>query len=88
MLEPNASKAAKAEKAFLDLNFFPFPKVHTSSKTLSPPGVQEGFDPEDTGYDLVYIHDTSITLDNFRTSLSFTKKGGVVILNGTIREGR
>ena len=88
VLETNKSKAAKAEKAHLDLNFFPFPKVHTCPKTLSPPGAQEGYDPEECGYDLIYIHDTSVSLSNFRTSLSLMKQGGVMVLNGTVREGR
>lgn len=88
MLETSTTKAASAEKAYLDLNFFPFPKVHTDAKSLSPPGTQEGYDPEERGYDLAFVHDTSVTLENFKIALSATKKGSIVVLNGTVREGR
>ncbi|EJT50443.1 O-methyltransferase [Trichosporon asahii var. asahii CBS 2479] len=88
VLETSTTKAAKAEKAYLDLNFFPFPKVHTSASSLSPPGTQEGYDPEERGYDLAFVHDTSVTLENFKTALNATKKGGIIVLNGTVREGR
>lgn len=88
MLETSTTKASRAEKAYLDLNFFPFPKVHTDTKSLSPPGTQEGYDPEDRGYDLAFVHDTSVSLGNFKTALSMTRKGGIVVLNGTVREGR
>lgn len=88
VLEPNTTRAAKAEKAYVDLNLFPFPKVHTDAKSLSPPGVQEGYEAAECGYDLVFMHDMSISLDSFKKALNLTRKGGVVVLNGTVREGR
>lgn len=87
VIETNSAKASKAEKSYVDLNLFPFPKVYNDPGALSPPGKDDGQLPDDCGYDLVYVHDTSISLPSFQTALQLTRKGGVIVLHGTVRDG-
>ena len=91
-LEISEKHAAVASETFLDADLFPFPKIHIGPaldtlKTLSPPGSAEKL-PE-AGYDLVFIDaDKERIYEYFQESLRLTRKGGLIVVDNAVRQGR
>ncbi|KAK4688497.1 caffeoyl-CoA O-methyltransferase, partial [Tremellales sp. Uapishka_1] len=98
-LSPEHAKVAQAN--FLAMDLYPFPKVHVG-KALELlqdpagaftdsriPGVEQGLDPKDRGYDLVFIDaDKENILAYFLEALRITRKGGIILVDNAVRGGR
>ena len=62
-------------------------KALETLKSLSPPGEKDGL--PDVGYDLVFIDANKDQIDDyFLESLRLTRKGGVIIVDNAVREGK
>jgi len=91
--------AQHANSTFLALDLYPFPKVHVgpaleilqdpSGPFSSPPGVAEGMRDEDQGYDFVFIDANKDQIhEYFQEAIRLTRKGGVIVVDNAIRNGR
>jgi predicted O-methyltransferase YrrM len=91
--------AQHANNTFLALDLYPFPKVHVGSALeilrdpngpfASPPGVGEGMSDEEQGYDFVFIDANKDQIhEYFQEAIRLTRKGGVIVVDNAIRNGR
>jgi len=98
-LELSPVHAQVAQQNFLDLDLYPFPKVHIGDalQTLrdpkgafaQPPGAADGLPEDAQGYDLVFIDaDKERMMEYFTEALRLTKKGGTIVVDNAIRGGR
>lgn len=91
-LELSPKHADIASQTFLDADLYPFPKIYVGPaldtlKTLQSPGAAEGL--SNPGYDLVFIDaDKERIPEYFQESLRLTRKGGVILVDNAIRQGR
>lgn len=98
-LEYSPLHAQHANSTFISLDLYPFPKVHVG-KALdvlrdprgpfkNPPGVEEGFKDADQGYDLVFIDANKDQIhEYFQEAIRLTRKGGTIVVDNAIRNGR
>lgn len=88
-----------AQQNFIDTDPFPFPTVHVGAALdvlrdpkgpfAQPPGTEEGLPADERGYDLCFIDaDKAGYFDYWLECLRLTRKGGVIILDNAIQDGR
>jgi predicted O-methyltransferase YrrM len=91
--------AQHANSTFLALDLYPFPKVHVGSALdllrdpsgpfKSPPGAAERLNVEEQGYDFVFIDANKDQIhEYFQEAIRLTRKGGVIIVDNAVRNGR
>ena len=98
-LEFSPLHAHHANTTFISLDLYPFPKVHVG-KALDilrdphgpfryPPGLEDGFEDEQCGYDFVFIDANKEQIhEYFQEAIRLTRRGGVIVVDNAIRNGR
>lgn len=98
-LEFSPLHARIAQENFIDSDLYPFPTIHIgpaldilrdpNSAFASPPGTEEGLPVDERGYDLCFIDaDKGGYYGYWLECLRLTRKGGMIILDNAIQDGR
>ncbi|WWC90511.1 uncharacterized protein L201_005447 [Kwoniella dendrophila CBS 6074] len=85
-LEINEKHSKIAQENFLESDLFPFPKIHLGPalKTLKTLKI-----PEEGLYDFIFIDaNKDQVLDYFLESIKMLRKGGLIVVDNAIREGK
>ncbi|WVQ80048.1 hypothetical protein IAT38_002149 [Cryptococcus sp. DSM 104549] len=78
--------AQVAKENWIEMDLYPFPKVHVGPALETLKGLEK---PVEGGYDLVFVDaDKSAILEYFLESLRLVRKGGVIVVDNAVRGGR
>jgi predicted O-methyltransferase YrrM len=98
-IEADPVHATVGQANFVDLDLCPFPKTHVG-KALAllrdkngpfaqAPGASEGFPPDECGYDIVFVDaNKDEYFEYFLEGMRLARKGGVLVFDNAIRQGR